>query len=333
VETEPVPAKGDAADDPAIWVHPTDPDKSLVLGTNKAGGLCVYDLSGKLIQVVGDGQRPNNVDVLYGLATPTGEVDLAVVSVRSPKAPGVQAWRIEARTGRLAPLGGVLPVFGGAEPYGLCCYRSGVTGKSYFVVNSKSGEFEQHELILAGGKLTSRVARRFAVKTQPEGCVADDELGHLYVGEEDVGVWKLPAEPVGEEKMRLIARVGENGLAADVEGLALYGAAGGRGYLIVSSQGNDTFKVYRRDGDNAFVGTIDPSAGRLGKVSETDGIAVTSAALGGRFPKGLFVAQDGKARYGAKGNQNFKLFAWEDVAGGLLRVDPSWSPRGQPRRR
>lgn len=38
VETDPVPHDGDAADDPAIWVHPTDPGRSVILGTDKRGG-------------------------------------------------------------------------------------------------------------------------------------------------------------------------------------------------------------------------------------------------------------------------------------------------------
>ena len=39
-ETEPVPSSGDAAADPAL------PQKSLILGVNKRGGLHVYDMSG-----------------------------------------------------------------------------------------------------------------------------------------------------------------------------------------------------------------------------------------------------------------------------------------------
>ncbi len=34
------------ADDPAIWVDPKDPTRSLVVATLKEGGLDVYDLSG-----------------------------------------------------------------------------------------------------------------------------------------------------------------------------------------------------------------------------------------------------------------------------------------------
>jgi 3-phytase len=51
VETEPVPNMGDAADDPAIWVHPVDPALSLVLGTDKKGGLNVFDLEGNRLLI------------------------------------------------------------------------------------------------------------------------------------------------------------------------------------------------------------------------------------------------------------------------------------------
>ena len=51
-QTEPVAETGDAADDPAIWVHPGDPARSLILGTDKKDGLNVYDLDGRLLNVV-----------------------------------------------------------------------------------------------------------------------------------------------------------------------------------------------------------------------------------------------------------------------------------------
>ena len=52
VETEPVRHAGDAADDPAIWIHPLDPSLSVVLGDDKEGGLCVYGLDGALLQEI-----------------------------------------------------------------------------------------------------------------------------------------------------------------------------------------------------------------------------------------------------------------------------------------
>ena len=47
VETTPVPHSGDAADDPAIWVNEANPGASRIFGTDKQGGLAVYDLAGK----------------------------------------------------------------------------------------------------------------------------------------------------------------------------------------------------------------------------------------------------------------------------------------------
>ena len=58
-------------DDPAIWVHPSDPARSLILGTNKTpaptGALVVFGLDGKIRQTIDGIDRPNNVDVEYGL--------------------------------------------------------------------------------------------------------------------------------------------------------------------------------------------------------------------------------------------------------------------------
>jgi len=57
-------------DDPAIWLHPTDPAQSLIIGTDKDedGALYVYDLAGKIIEekTVRNLKRPNNVDIEYG---------------------------------------------------------------------------------------------------------------------------------------------------------------------------------------------------------------------------------------------------------------------------
>src|SRR5688500_15183786 len=62
-ETVPVLHSGDAMDDPAVWVHPTDKSRSLVLGNDKGGGLETYDLDGSLVQRLAFGdQFWGNVD-------------------------------------------------------------------------------------------------------------------------------------------------------------------------------------------------------------------------------------------------------------------------------
>src|SRR5262245_49946117 len=68
---DPVPRgvlQGDS-DDPAIWVHPTNPQDSLVICTLKNGGLVVFDLEGRVRQLfapeVYGAFRYNNVDLIY----------------------------------------------------------------------------------------------------------------------------------------------------------------------------------------------------------------------------------------------------------------------------
>src|SRR5215217_5343493 len=82
VETEPVQSAHDAADDPAIWVHPTDPARSLIIGTDKKQGLDVYDLGGKRVQTLPDG-RMNNVDLRYGFKLDGHEVAIVAATNRS----------------------------------------------------------------------------------------------------------------------------------------------------------------------------------------------------------------------------------------------------------
>ncbi|MFO1068389.1 MAG: phytase [Geminicoccaceae bacterium] len=78
------------ADDPAIWVHPSKPERSLVVTAVKDGGLRVYDLQARLVQTIdpvitADGEgRINNVDVAYGLKLPGGgSIDVAVATDRA----------------------------------------------------------------------------------------------------------------------------------------------------------------------------------------------------------------------------------------------------------
>lgn len=45
-ETVPASHTGDAMDDPAVWVNPADPARSLLIGNDKGGALETCDLSG-----------------------------------------------------------------------------------------------------------------------------------------------------------------------------------------------------------------------------------------------------------------------------------------------
>lgn len=80
-----------SGDDPAIWVHPSDRDRSLVIVTAKEGGLRVYDLEAAELQSLAAAPAPradgvdgryNNVDIAYGLSLGGRTADVAVVSDR-----------------------------------------------------------------------------------------------------------------------------------------------------------------------------------------------------------------------------------------------------------
>jgi 3-phytase len=315
LETPAVATWGDAADDPAIWVHPSDPSKSLVIATDKNLGLYVYDLEGKLLQTLTDG-RMNNVDVRDGFVVDGRPRTLVAASNRTDKS--IALYWLDPATRRLARAGDPIPT-GFGDPYGLCMY-SDAGGTYVFVNNGGDGLFRQWRITAEGGKAVGEQVREFPVGSQAEGCAADDETGALYVAEEAGGFFRYSAKPDGGSERREIDRVdGPNGLEADIEGVEIWAGAGGTGYLVLSNQGADNYAVYRREGDNAFVGLFhivaDPEGGIDG-VSETDGLDVVSAPLGARFPSGLLVVQDGR-NLSPRERQNFKYVSWSDVAAAL----------------
>ncbi|HEY9433985.1 MAG TPA: phytase [Blastocatellia bacterium] len=307
VETDPVPNGGDAADDPAIWVNPNDPAQSVIIGTDKRGGLAVYELSGKQIQYLPDGQM-DNVDLRDGFKLDGQNV--AIVTASNRKDNSIAIYKINPQSRTLENVA-ARKIKHGLTVYGMCMYRSAKTGKIYYFGTSKSGEVEQWELFESNGKVDAKKARNLKLGSVVEGCVADDELGHFYVAEEAVGIWKFGAEPETGSEHTQVAKVGDGHLFADVEGLAIAYGKDGAGYLIASSQGNHSYVVYRREGNNEFVKKfrIGASEGVDG-CEETDGIDVTTANLGPSFPHGVFVVQDG---FNDKGNQNFKLVPLQTI--------------------
>jgi 3-phytase len=322
-ETEPVRNPGDAADDPAIWIHPEDTSRSTVIGTDKQGALVVYDLSGEELHRYPDGEH-NNVDVRYGFPVDGTATDLVVSSDRA--ATSLRAYAVDPVTRELTDLTGAMQM--PIEPYGLCLHVSRPDDRLYAFVTDADAGFQQWELIAQDdGTVDARHVRDLPVASRAEGCVVDDAGALVYVAEEAVGIWRYPAAPDAAPDGELLDLTDEEGgdaLEADVEGLAIYHTAEGPRYLLASSQGNNTFVVYELD-PFAYRGRFAISGGEVDGATETDGIEVTSVPLGAPFDAGMFVAQDGHPE---TETQNFKLVGWEDIAEELgLVVDTGWSPR------
>ncbi|MGY3082619.1 phytase [Pseudomonas fragi] len=311
VQTEVVMSQGDAADDPAIWVHPQTPALSRVLGTNKQQGLEVYDLQGKRVQHLPVG-RLNNVDVRPGFELGGRTVDLAVATNRDHNS--LSVFSIDRATGTVQAAGEIAtPV---TDIYGLCLFKA-PSGEIYSFANDKDGTFVQHRLYTKGDKVEGELVRQFKVATQPEGCVADDRNQRLFIGEEDVAVWAVDARPDQPATLTSVIKVG-GPVHDDIEGMGLYQTEKDN-YLVISSQGNDSYVVVDAEPPYALRGAfrvgVNAAAGIDG-ASETDGLEVTSANLGGAWSKGMLVVQDGRKRMPEQA-QNFKYIPWSEVAKAL----------------
>ncbi|MDX2162635.1 MAG: phytase [bacterium] len=327
LETAPVQAGVDAADDPAIWIHPTDANQSLIIGTDKTTGLVSYNLDGSIQQRLNIG-RVNNVDVRYNFMIDGVPTDLVATTNRTTNT--LDIFRIDPETRQMEAVL-VRPLVSAVkEVYGLCFYVSPLDSAYYVFVNSAdTGEVEQYRLSAVDGGIDAEVVRTFVVGSQTEGCAADDEAGVVYIGEEAVGFWKYSAEPGIEfERIQIDNTTPEGHLTADVEGIAIYYGENGAGYILVSSQGSSEFAVYDRQGDNAYLGSfVVIEGGTADAVSGTDGIDVLNAPLGDQFPNGVFIAQD-DLNIDPDDNQNFKLIDWAEIAQAMeLESSTTFNPR------
>jgi len=168
---------------------------------------------------------------------------------------------------------------------------------------------------------------------QSEGLVIDP-AGSLYVGFEDIGVyrielsaalpeivqvsndalfepvksfgrayWAIPdgdefeceIEPSGRPEDGTIVAAGTPEFAgqhieADTEGMVAVPELGVGGTLIVSSQGDNTFQTFTLAKDNRWLSEFSV----LG-VGDTDGLAITTRALGPDYPFGALIMQNGEA--------------------------------------
>ena len=307
-ETTPVTTNGDAADDPAIWVNSNHPEQSRVLGTNKKQGLYVYDLKGNELQELLVG-RVNNVDVRQGFTYQGKATDIAAASQRDRHA--IALFTINPANGQVSTAGEVETTLD--DVYGMCMYKN--NADEFFVfINDEDGRFEQWQITDSDDGWKGKKVREFAVETQPEGCAADDVKQRLFIGEEDVAVWTLGAEPDDATELTELAPVSDI-LVDDIEGMDVY-RQGDQAYLIVSSQGNDSYILYNAEAPYDYIGRfrvgINAAAGIDG-ASETDGLTVTSANLGDDYPAGMLVVQDGRNMLPDE-LQNFKYVNWKDIA-------------------
>jgi len=297
--TEPTP---NDTDDPAIWIHPTDASKSLIVGTDKevGGGLYVYDLDGKIVNKFIDMKRPNNVDIAYGLNINGVKTDIAVTTER--KANMIRVFSLPD----LKPIdNGGIPIFEretGKEErdgMGLALYTKqidSVTTEIHAVVGRKTGPsgtyLWQYKLSAnPSGEVTGEVVRKFGQysgKKEIEAIAVDSEFGYIYYSDEQAGVRKYYADP--EKGNQELAFFAQDDAMRDHEGIAIYKKDEKTGYILVSNQQNNTFLVYKREGSESNPHEHKLIADIPVSTVECDGADATNVNLGSKYPNGIFVA-------------------------------------------
>ncbi len=301
-ETEPVGTSNeDAADDPAIWRNAENPAESLVVATDKKGGLYVYGLDGA-VRSFHPQPSLNNVD----LVEIPGEGIIVFASDRSDLVNGkIALFRLDPESAELEPLGSVSA--GSGEAYGICGYVR--AGDMIVYTAPKEGKISEWRVSLAPVP-SATLLRSMTVPSQPEGCAIDPRNDTLYIGEEAGGIWRFPS---GSAVGTIVAPVDNKHLVADLEGLALVPDGESGGWLYASSQGDNTYMRYSIP-EMTPAGRFRIAKREFGSTEETDGIEAKRGDFGPSFPKGLFIAQDGQNTEAA---QNFKFVRLDEIEAAL----------------
>jgi 3-phytase len=309
------------SDDPAIWINPADAAKSLVIGTDKSatGGLYVFDLEGKIRNIVKGLQRPNNVDVAYHLKLNGKPVDIAVTTERF-----THKLRIFSLPDMKPVDGGGIPVFEGEtgaefrDLMGISLYTE-KSGEIYAIAGRKTGPTDgtylwQYLLSDNGsGQVKAQLVRKFgnySGKKEIEAIAVDNELGYIYYSDEQHGVRQYYADP--EKGNQELAIFGTTGFKEDHEGISIYKTPADKGYILVSDQGANSFRIFSRESktkdgfDHQLLKVVKVAAGH------SDGSDVVSVPLNETFKHGLFVVMSD--------DKTFHYYRWEDIAGKELDI-------------
>lgn len=325
--TEPV--KWDT-DDPAIWINPDDPSQSLIIGTDKDedGALYVFNLEGKVIEekTVRNINRPNNVDVEYGLILNGKEVDIAVTTERYKN-----QLRVFSLPDMNAIDNGGIEVFTGEEqraPMGISLYKRPSDGAIFAIISRKEGPVEnylwQYQLKDDGsGNVVGEKIREFGNYSgikEIEAIAVDDELGYVYYSDEQYGVRKYFADPDVPDADIELGIIDTKDYWEDNEGISIYSTGEGTGYILVSDQSANRFRIYLREGTPAIIDPEDPEDNepanphkhKLVKIvdvstNNSDGCEATNVNLGPKFPNGMFVAMSD--------DKTFQIYSWDDIIG------------------
>ncbi|BDD09895.1 3-phytase [Fulvitalea axinellae] len=305
-------------DDPAIWYNANSPESSLIVGTDKdvEGAIYAFGLDGKTRKMVRGLNRPNNVDIEYGFVLGNDTLDIAVFSERGRNM--IRVYSLPA----LEPIdNGGIPVFEGDSlnrPMGVALYKRPTDNAIFAIVGRKDGPQEnylwQYELKNVAGAVAGEKVREFGAfsgKKEIEAICVDDASGFVYYSDEQFGIRKYYADP--EKGAEELALFGQTGFQEDIEGISIYTTGETTGYILVSDQQANKFRVFPREGAEDNANNHPELSAFSAPTLESDGSESISQPLGEKFPKGFFVAMSS--------DKTFKVFDWRDVEKRITKND------------
>ncbi len=300
VETEPVFAGDDAADDMCVLENFKNPESSLIISSDKKYGIIVYDLEGVKLHDYEVG-RINNVDILPSRSFQ----NKYIVAGTNRTYNSIDIYLFNS-AGELENLILRKEIPSLKDVYGVTFYKDDFN--TYLFISDKKGNVEQWSYNNDEVNAEIKFVRKLKFSSLVEGLVADESKGKIYIGQERKGIWELNAFPSFDSEKKLIFKKSKN-FKPDFEGLALRDDGNGEGYLIASVQGSNGYLIIERKSLDAkiFFRIIDGD--KIDGTTETDGIDVTSIKTS-KFPNGFFIAQDDD-NDGL--NQNFKLVDWNKI--------------------
>ena len=300
VETEPVFAGDDAADDMCVLENFNNPESSLIISSDKKYGIIVYDLEGNKLYDYEVG-RINNVDIIKskfsqdkylvaGTNRTYNSIDLYIFNSNGELEKNIVRELVPSLK----------------DVYGITFYDDKYN--TYVFVSDKKGNVEQWSFNNDESSPEIKFERKLRFSSLVEGIVADETKGKVYIGQERRGIWELNANPNLSDDRKLVFKKNKY-FKPDFEGLTMRDDGDGNGYLIASVQGSNGYLIIDRKSLVAkiFFRIIDGD--KIDGTTETDGIDVSSIRTS-KFPNGFFIAQDDD-NDGL--NQNFKLVDWNKI--------------------
>ena len=321
-ETPAIDTKGDAADDPAIWINKEFPALSIIFATDKRSGIYAYDLRGKKITFSPAGNI-NNVDLRtlkldYTTDNGVEKKDYTFLFGSNRSLNTIDLWiffdeGINKKMRNRANLRysnfsiNEKPDFrikSESNIYGICAGVHPKYGLIAFVTEDQGSNVEVYYLAANGLELLATLDNG----GESEGCVFDDENLTLFISEENLR-GNLKAHKFDEdfnligEPLFIDSR--EGNIVGDPEGVTVYKTDKNKGFIILSSQGDSKFNIYNRQQPYEFIKSFKISSTKdIDGVSDTDGIDAVSVNLNCDFDFERSTDDNSKSRIEEKEENN-----------------------------